>query len=631
MSIGQSLESIRKDLKLMPTPTLMQYKQNPGKKAFDGVPMDMLAGLELSRRAQLQQEQLAKTAPNPQQMPTVVDQAAQQLSGMPPQGMPQPQGAPQQAPQFASAPPQQAPQQPQQQPPQQMAQAPQAPQPPMQPTQQPPQKLAAGGIATLGDMEQQETAQQYGLASMMPNTGAIAQPQMAPQGNPLMTNNDSPVVRMATGGIVAFVNNENQPVDADMPASDEDLTRPATVNPNLLRQGQKARENRGATRFEDERARNMQEVLNASTPAPDSYRRGDPRAKPMTREEAGLPPEGAGDIQITQTEDPMAKLYDLIAAGTKGGGGGGGMSPEVKNAIKEGNDILAESRVLKNPEITESDRERIIEAQFKKNQAASKPVFDQQSALLQEAKDAAARRREAAASNARLRFGLGLLGSNSPTLGGGIKESALPALDAYDRAAELADVADEKNRAAEMDLARSRLADEKNDRKSAQEYFDSYQRNKREAYAAQVQALQLRASAAKMPADLSLHQQQINAQGENAGLRSQVQMLGVLRNLENDKTKNARAGMPTIADTVRLNTYLDQRYGPSGPGTMEALARDPQTMALLKNKTITIDNPKVQQIIKNAREAEARGIKLNSRTSGGGTSASDLEGSLGLN
>ena len=147
MSIGPSLEAIRKDLRLMPTPALVQYKQNPTKKAFDGVPMDMLAGLELSRRAQLQQEQLAKTAPNPQQMPTVVDQAAQQLSGMPQQGMP-PQGMPQQAPQFASAPPQQAPQQAPQQPPQQQAQAPQAPQQPMQPTQQQPQKLAVGGIAS---------------------------------------------------------------------------------------------------------------------------------------------------------------------------------------------------------------------------------------------------------------------------------------------------------------------------------------------------------------------------------------------------------------------------------------------------------------------------------------------------
>ena len=73
MSIGPSLEEVRKDLRVIPTQNLMQYKQNPGKQAIDGIPMDMLAGLELSRRAQIQQEQLAKNAPNPQQMPTVVE------------------------------------------------------------------------------------------------------------------------------------------------------------------------------------------------------------------------------------------------------------------------------------------------------------------------------------------------------------------------------------------------------------------------------------------------------------------------------------------------------------------------------------------------------------------------------
>ena len=101
--IGQSLEQTRKDLRLMPTQALMQYKQNPSKQAVDGMPMDMLAGLELSRRAQLQQEQMAKMAPNPQQMPTVVDQAAMGLAGMAQQPAPQMPGAPAQF--QSSAPP----------------------------------------------------------------------------------------------------------------------------------------------------------------------------------------------------------------------------------------------------------------------------------------------------------------------------------------------------------------------------------------------------------------------------------------------------------------------------------------------------------------------------------------------
>jgi hypothetical protein len=195
--IGQSLEQTRKDLRLMPTQALMQYKQNPGKQAVDGMPMDMLAGLELSRRAQLQQEQLAKNAPNPQQMPTLIDAAAMGLAGIAPQGAPPgaPQGAPPGAPQAAPpGAPQAAPQPaPQGAPPQQMAQAPQPPALPQQPTQQQSQRLAVGGLASLGGMQD---AQDQGMS----------------------TRPGEPVQMLARGGIVAFRDNKNQPVDADMPS-----------------------------------------------------------------------------------------------------------------------------------------------------------------------------------------------------------------------------------------------------------------------------------------------------------------------------------------------------------------------------------------------------------------------------
>jgi hypothetical protein len=320
----------------------------------------------------------------------------------------------------------------------------------------------------------------------------------------------------------------------------------------------------------------------------------------------------------------------MIAQGSKGGGGGG-MSPEVKNAIKEANDILAETKNIKSPEVTEADRQKIIDAEFRKNQEASRPVFERQAALNQEAKEAAAQRYADAQSNARLRFGLGLLKSKATTLGGGIGEAGEPALDAMDRATELNAVAEEKNRQAEMDLARSKLADEKNDRKAAQDYFDSYQRNKREAYAAQVQALQLRASASKIPADLALHQQQINAANDNAGLRNQVQMLNLVRNLEANRAKEARAGLPSLASTIALDKRLEEKFGtPMSPGSQAALAKHPEVQALLKNGTVKYDNPKVQAIINSAMQAERSRLLNSSRTAGGGTSASDLEGALGI-
>lgn len=582
MSIGPSLEAIRKDLRLMPTASLVQYKQNPSKQAFDGVPMDMLAGLELSRRAQLQQEQLAKTAPNPQQMPTVVDQAAQQLAGMPPQGMP-PQGVPQQAPQFASAPPQQAPQAPQQQ-----AQAPQAPQPPAQPTQQQPQKLAVGGIATLGDMEQ---------------VNSLPQAQMAPQGNPLMTNQGSPIVQMAGGGIVAFANNKDQPVDANMPATDSGVTWEQVEAARKRRdalddtpwymptpESRKAPLAAAKQEYEDLMGRYREAAIPR---AKAEYQQQNPQYRTETVTDTTKTPSGdTNKLKITDVPDNAAGNADIMKLLSRTGGGGG-MSPEVKNAIKEMNVISGEAKNLKSPEIPEADRERMIEEQFKKNQEASRPVFEQQSKMLQEARDANERRREDAASNARLRFGLGLFGSKSPTIGGGIKEAALPAMDAYDRAAELADAAEEKNRQAEMDLARSKLMDEKGDRKSAQEYFDSYQRNKREAYNAQVQSLQLRASAAKMPAELSLHQQQVNAQADNAGLRALMM------------ANRLGPRQLTIPEKLALDKRAAEVFAnPASPEFQKYVGAfgGAQLMADLKNGRIKPDNPQFQSILNRAKE-----------------------------
>ena len=186
--IGQSLEQIRKDLRLMPTPALVQYKQNPSKQAIEGIPMDMLAGLELSRRAELQQAQMARMAPSAQ-MPTVVDQQAMGLMGMAQQPAVNP-AMPSQAPQFAAqqAPaPQQAAQQPMQ-----ALEQPQGAQMPMQPTQQQPKKMAVGGIVTLGDR-------------MDANDQSTNYPTPYPPGQPVMM--------MARGGIVAFAAGSKEPVN----------------------------------------------------------------------------------------------------------------------------------------------------------------------------------------------------------------------------------------------------------------------------------------------------------------------------------------------------------------------------------------------------------------------------------
>ena len=95
---------------------------------------------------------------------------------------------------------------------------------------------------------------------------------------------------------------------------------------------------------------------------------------------------------------------------------------------------------------------------------------------------------------------------------------------------------------------RAKLADEKGDRKAAQEYFDSYQRNKREAYAAQVSSMNLRVQAAKVPADIANREERLGAQvalaneriasqAKIADLNNQVRLMGIAARLQGQAPK----------------------------------------------------------------------------------------------
>ena len=139
MSIGQPLEKLRKDFELLPNETLIQYRSDPNVDA-EGLPMSLLAGMELARRAAFQSQAAQQAAANTP--PTVVDGAVQALGLAPPPPPPAPPaavpgqppavpGQPPVAPGGIAGVPAQPPAAPQemQQVPQPAPQAPQAPQP----------------------------------------------------------------------------------------------------------------------------------------------------------------------------------------------------------------------------------------------------------------------------------------------------------------------------------------------------------------------------------------------------------------------------------------------------------------------------------------------------------------------
>lgn len=645
--IGQSLEQVRKDLRLMPTPALVQYKQNPGKQAIDGVPLDMLAGLELSRRAELQQSQMARMAPNPQ-MPTVVDQQVMGLMGAPQQPAVNP-AMPGQTPQFAA---QQAPQpqaQPQPQPqapgapeaaPQPMAQAPQPQgmQMPMQPTQQQPKRMAVGGIVSLGDMQD---ARDQG---------------MAPSG---MYAPGQPVMRMARGGIVAFADNKDQPVDANMPATDARSQFRRDVGSAIDRLVP-TEEEKQFQRFLDERRRAgapiqyflssgdeyqrnkaVREFINDnpqvfSTPEVRQRFMADPSkfvsefaktTPPATAPTAAAPAAGPAkpeDFTVTQGGGDKLNIDQLIA---KFGGRGAGFDPkkiqemidkamaptEAETAYR--NLVTGEmERIRKrpSPEVSEADRQRIIDEQFAKNQALSKPYYERMQEMLGQEREDIKAQREEAASNARLRLGLGLLGSRAPTLGEGLKEAGIPALEVVERANELMAQAKIKNRQAEMDLIKARMADEKGDREAAQRYFDSYQKNRREAEAYEVQRANMLLNAQKGVVDiegkreragmgLQMGLERAVAAAENANLRNQLGLMSLTARMQGQAPKPI-----SVSERVALEKRADEKIVPGTPEFLQYVGPKykggvAQLTADLKSGRVNLNDEKFQSLIQDAR------------------------------
>ena len=627
MSIGPSLEEVRKDLRLVPTPNLMQYKQNPAKQAIDGIPMDMLAGLELSRRAQLQQEQTARNAPNPQQMPTVVDAMAQQAMGLQslvPQGAPQ--GAPQ-APQFASqmtAP--QAPQAPQGAPqapaPQQMAQAPAptGPQMPMQPTQQQPKKLAVGGIASLGDM--QDMRDQGGVP-MMPGQN---------------------VQLMARGGIVAFRNNEDQPVDVDMPSGDPmgsgaseimnappprlRVTDTSTEDQRRAMEAYRPRRPTAAQQLEIDRQAAMAEVNNAPSD--------------------GLP--------IRDVPDPYAKLIEQIVAqqGKSVGGGGGGVntkqlledfrrelepymkqSDAEKDAITAYGDLAKAAKNAQSPYLTPEQRRAEEKARRAELDAEVAPFREQQEAILKNQEQRIADRFGQKSIDTQLRMGLaGLRGKK-------LAAAATEGLDYYDQVTALEEAAKEKLESARLNMINARMEDARGNRKEAEEYVRRAEKDKADAQAFEINKLKLTADAYKGGADVEMKRdklaaglesglarmgmqiehgnQMAGARAQIADAQNQIRLLGLLSNIQRDQTRAAQAGLPTVQEKVALAKYVDPLFAtPNSPAVVNALRSHPKGEQLLadlkRDPQLFVTNPQIRSIIDQAKEDYIRRFRQGTRT-----------------
>jgi len=588
--IGSSLEAVRRDLKYMPTQTLIQYKQNPAKNAVDGIPMDMLAGLELSRRAQMQTELSAAGAQNAANMPTVTDAAAQQLIGQPQQPP-----APQPAPQQPAPPPQQAAPQPQ----------PPAPQPPMPQMQQAPQ----GGLPTVNK------------AAGGQITGRVI--------NDISDLRDLLGGGYAGGGIIAFANEGAVPRAGEtdeerMRREYEEANAGMATMPNMrAKSAQKQLEMRRAmgegTVFGAKKEDKKPEAVKADEqkapplpPLPPSITPPSPNALTEGLYNLLNTPRGGGGISgVTRQNLKMPEMPDRSVAEAEIRGLANETAEETNARLAQKN-FSADLERRKSPFMSPEQLAAEEKIQFDKRQALYGPVNAETQKVLDERRAALEERRGKRLSEAGLQLGLGMLGGRG-NLASIISGAGKEAVSAYQKGQELDDAQQERiqdmhlkqqqalvaQQTGNMDLAH-RLAREAQADKLA---IDNYEINKqKEGIAALGEAAKTsgatrnRQMAAEMHLDkienmlerqkmgidmsLQLAEAKTNMMLELGGLRStnadlgrQMQIMGLINKIEQAQQNATARQIPTMADVANAEKTIRDNYAePASMGVQAFVA-----------------------------------------------------------
>jgi hypothetical protein len=239
-------------------------------------------------------------------------------------------------------------------------------------------------------------------------------------------------------------------------------------------------------------------------------------------------------------------------------------------------------------------------------------------------------------ADAMIRAGLRGLSSRKPGMQG-FFEGVSEGLDYHDKASELEAAAIAKSRQADMDLMKSRMSDEKGDREAAQRYFDSYQKNKREAETYELQRSNILINAQKGMVDvegkreraglgLQMGMDKLGAQMENNSLRNQ---LGLAKLLGGQQPKPMSIN-EKIAVEKRVGEVFSNPASPEFQKYVGAAPNGKQLLTDLKNGRIKPDNPQFQAIVDNAKRRYTQDLMGGTRSSSGATSydqaASDLLG-----
>jgi len=313
--------------------------------------------------------------------------------------------------------------------------------------------------------------------------------------------------KMAGGGIIAFAEGDSVPPAEEATSPIGDMLRSFLRGPE--KDGKNAREIEWKAEQTDPGT--WFNLLTAMTPS--QRKAASEKATALRNEAAGIRgtpiPEAVkadakkneGNLEIIRAPDRSSGLADLarMAGGMGGGGGFGGPSGEesaLRKKLLEGLDkqgpaqteYIANARRVANeletaraPALSDEQRDAMETKQYNKYQERSKPHFDMMQKLIDEEKAANNAGKESEFYQMLGKMGGTLMSSRGafgPAMGRAVGEG----IDYSDKMDAARATAERLRRSAQMDLLKARMADEKNDQKSAQEYINEHDRKLQAAF-----------------------------------------------------------------------------------------------------------------------------------------------------
>jgi hypothetical protein len=389
----------------------------------------------------------------------------------------------------------------------------------------------------------------------------------------------------------------------------------------------------------------------------------DPRAYPRPpKEEKKVPPavkddakkdEGKPKIQNVPDPDNGIAALMRMAGGMGGGRGGGGsgsskednelrqmiingvpMGPAQKSYMQNVDRLAPQLESSKAPVLSDAEASAIEARKFKEYQERSKPHFDMMQKLIDEEKAANNAGKESEFYQMLGKMGGALMSSRGafgPALGHAVGEG----IDYADKADAARAAAERLRRQAQMDLLKARMADEKDDQKSAQAYIAEHDRKIRDAYKIEQEGKIAAITARKGAADLEAGDERSRERGIAALAVSDARRAADLARAAGTQESNMmrlqmalmkanQMERPTTADKIKVDERADQIFmNPMrSPEAMKYIAgmKDLGGDNLLKSINMGImkpDDPKFLAVVEAAKNAYKKDYFQGTRTSGG--------------